>query len=160
MRDEVQDCAQIKKARCTKAGAMVFCLCNTQIAFSLQTTSSPHIFVYNNTSTSISPYVEHPNRLWHYCFQQLTNVLIMVSNSSINSLVLDLPPSCIAFCPTQPDLFAVGTYYLHPREGSQNKNGISVREEAEDIQTSITSAPQKRSGNVILFRLENDGVTV
>ena len=46
---------------------------------------------------------------------------------SIHSQTLDLPPSCIQFCPSQPGIFCVGTYYLHPKqeqEQEQEQKGI------------------------------------
>lgn len=64
----------------------------------------------------------------------------MTSILSIVSETLPLPPSCIAFCPTQPNLFVVGTYLLHKDE-SEIINGKEM-------------AWQKRSGSLILFRIE------
>lgn len=63
----------------------------------------------------------------------------MTSIPSLLSQTLPLPPSCIAFCPTQPDLFIVGTYFLHPNENI--------------VVNGQTTPWQKRSGSLILFRL-------
>lgn len=67
----------------------------------------------------------------------------MSTISSLVSQTLPVPPSCIAFCPTQPDLLVVGTYLLH-------------KDESEVVNGSILPW-QKRTGSLILFRLEEDG---
>lgn len=59
--------------------------------------------------------------------------------ASIQSLTLDLPPSCIEFCPEYPDYFCVGTYSL-------------VEDEARAQGDS--SRPQSRHGSIVVFRLE------
>lgn len=66
----------------------------------------------------------------------------MTSISSLISQPLDLPPSCIAFCPTQPEIFVVGTYFLHKDE--------------QEVVNGQTLPWQKRSGSLIIFRLEHD----
>jgi diphthamide biosynthesis protein 7 len=58
--------------------------------------------------------------------------------ASIHSAVIDLPPSAVAFCPSNPEYYVVGTYFLHP---------TAAGEESSD-------APQKRIGTLILYRLE------
>lgn len=65
----------------------------------------------------------------------------MTSISSLSSQTLPLPPSCIVFCPTQPDLFVVGTYFLHKDE-NETINGKEM-------------SWQKRTGSLILFRIAN-----
>lgn len=67
----------------------------------------------------------------------------MTAVSSLLSQTLPLPPSCIAFCPTQPSIFIVGTYFLHKDEPAII-NGKSM-------------PWQKRTGSLILFRLESEG---
>jgi diphthamide biosynthesis protein 7 len=94
--------------------------------------------------------------------------------SSVTSLTLDLPPSCIALCPTHPRFFAVGTYFLHP---SVEKNGDSLAEQPAESFKKKDSAesaiddedddntgnedhatadpqPQKRTGSLSLFDLD------
>lgn len=57
--------------------------------------------------------------------------------SSDTSTVLDIPPSAAAFCPSHPDYYVVGTYLLHRNdEGQETSEG-----------------PQKRTGTLILYRL-------
>lgn len=58
--------------------------------------------------------------------------------SSSCSTVIDIPPSAVAFCPSHPEYYVVGTYFLHrTAEGEQPSD-----------------APQKRTGTLILYRLE------
>lgn len=96
--------------------------------------------------------------------------------SSIQSLTLDLPPSCIAFCPRQPQLFVVGTYHLHRKEqegdlSAENQKSTTADPLLDDTNTpnetlseddnaqSSTSqkeAPQKRTGTLTLFHLDDD----
>jgi diphthamide biosynthesis protein 7 len=69
--------------------------------------------------------------------------------SSETSAVLDLPPSAVAFCPSHPDYYVVGTYFLHPKEATTtNDSNNNSSEEPSD------EAPQKRTGTLILYRLE------
>ncbi|TKA62370.1 hypothetical protein B0A55_11547 [Friedmanniomyces simplex] len=78
----------------------------------------------------------------------------MTSISSTRSLNLDLPPSCIAFCPTQPRLFVVGTYHLHDSTTAKEEPASSAAEgEASDHEDGAVEAAQKRSGSLILYEL-------
>ena len=63
---------------------------------------------------------------------------------SETSTVLDLPPSAVAFCPSHPEFYVVGTYFLHPKKETDESKGEESSEEA----------PQKRTGTLILYRLE------
>jgi diphthamide biosynthesis protein 7 len=67
---------------------------------------------------------------------------------SETSTILDLPPSAVAFCPSNPDYYVVGTYFLHPKE----ENNHSKNEESSD------EVPQKRTGTLILYRLEGSAL--
>ncbi|KAK3698775.1 hypothetical protein LTR37_016779 [Vermiconidia calcicola] len=77
----------------------------------------------------------------------------MAAITSIRSLTLDLPPSCIAFCPTLPQYFVVGTYFLHPEEEQQ-----SAAAQDDEVTSADEDVQQKRSGSLILFRLEGDEI--
>ncbi|KAF2772547.1 hypothetical protein EJ03DRAFT_187499 [Teratosphaeria nubilosa] len=83
----------------------------------------------------------------------------MTSLNSIYSERLDLPPSCVAFCPTSPECFVVGTYFLHPKH--EQKNAVS---DAVDGPNSTAAGAgsddeaQKRSGSLILYRLTDDHI--
>lgn len=59
--------------------------------------------------------------------------------SSAKSTILDIPPSAVAFCPSHPKYYVVGTYLLHRNnEGQESSDG-----------------PQKRTGTLILYKLED-----
>jgi diphthine methyl ester acylhydrolase len=81
----------------------------------------------------------------------------MATTQSLWSTTLELPPSCIAFCPTEPDLIVVGTYYLHNATSQREK-----REHNDDETVSgadATSAAQSRSGSLLLYQIrDGDGV--
>jgi diphthamide biosynthesis protein 7 len=68
--------------------------------------------------------------------------------TSETSTILDLPPSAVAFCPSHPDYYVVGTYFLHPKEVIDD----SKNEESSD------EAPQKRTGTLVLYRLEGSAL--
>ena len=91
----------------------------------------------------------------------------MAQLQSLASLTLDLPPSCIAFCPSKPQFFVVGTYLLHAKEqrsGGSNTAGAgddeahgSIQREGESVADESGNGMQVRSGSLILFRLNLDG---
>lgn len=60
--------------------------------------------------------------------------------SSIEWQTLDLPPSCIEFCPAHPDYFCVGTYNLEKDEARAQGN---------------TSRPQNRNGSILVFKVDD-----
>ncbi|KAF2147162.1 uncharacterized protein K452DRAFT_261405 [Aplosporella prunicola CBS 121167] len=70
----------------------------------------------------------------------------MASISSLHSLTLELPPSCIEFVPGHRDLFVVGTYYL---DRSADEDSGEVAEDTE-------KKSQQRSGSLLLFQLDGD----
>jgi diphthamide biosynthesis protein 7 len=80
----------------------------------------------------------------------------MISIDPIKSLILDLPPSCIEFCPVARDYFVVGTYFLEKKEQDASVEDAAVDEEekSEDVEEK----PQTRTGSLILFRIEGDDV--
>ncbi|KAK0255044.1 hypothetical protein B0A54_05868 [Friedmanniomyces endolithicus] len=84
----------------------------------------------------------------------------MTSISSTRSLTLDLPPSCIAFCPTQPHLSIVGTYHLHDNRTTTHKPTPSATDadEAADDQDDTAQPAQTRSGSLILYELNGDEI--
>ncbi|EME42081.1 hypothetical protein DOTSEDRAFT_54538 [Dothistroma septosporum NZE10] len=96
----------------------------------------------------------------------------MTAISSTTSLTLDLPPSCIQFSPRHPELFVVGTYFLHGREQQGNlstditqlSSDASVDNEDNPVDDTTDPTPaqpqaQKRTGSLSLFKLENDQIT-
>ncbi|KAJ4255032.1 hypothetical protein NW762_009836 [Fusarium torreyae] len=70
--------------------------------------------------------------------------------SSKVSLTLDLPPSCIQFCPAHPELFVVGTYNLQKDED----NAQEGKEEGDDDSSGATKTPQSRNGSLLVFRVD------
>lgn len=75
------------------------------------------------------------------------------SISSVQSMILDLPPSCIEFCPAHPSYFVVGTYYLEKEEEAAQGNG-----DAQDQPAAEAWKPQSRNGSLIVFRLKDGNV--
>ncbi|KAI6747571.1 hypothetical protein HG530_015804 [Fusarium avenaceum] len=71
--------------------------------------------------------------------------------SSKVSLILDLPPSCIQFCPVHPDLFVVGTYNLEKNEQDIQEN----KQDSDDgeVVTAIKT-PQSRNGSLLVYRVD------
>ncbi|THV83113.1 WD40 repeat-like protein [Aureobasidium pullulans] len=81
----------------------------------------------------------------------------MTSINSIQSLILDLPPSCIEFCPVARDYFVVGTYFLEKKEQEATAEDTTENnsdEESEDVEKK----PQTRTGSLILFKIDGDKV--
>jgi diphthamide biosynthesis protein 7 len=78
----------------------------------------------------------------------------MTSINSIQSLILDLPPSCIEFCPVARDYFVVGTYFLEKKE--QDASVGDAAEDQEEKSEDVDTKPQTRTGSLILFKVEGD----
>ncbi|EME81522.1 uncharacterized protein MYCFIDRAFT_119031, partial [Pseudocercospora fijiensis CIRAD86] len=87
----------------------------------------------------------------------------MAQVDAVCSLTLDLPPSCIAFCPNQSNFFVVGTYYLHGKEQQgdvrEANNAEPPSEDPKNTPPSAGESAQKRTGSLILFQLEQDNIT-
>ncbi|KAF1984460.1 hypothetical protein K402DRAFT_413934 [Aulographum hederae CBS 113979] len=69
--------------------------------------------------------------------------------SSDFRLELDLPPSCMAFCPHDPQYLVVGTYHLNRQEDANQSDT-----QDEDHQR------QKRTGSLILLKVVQAHVTI
>ncbi|KAI1371019.1 hypothetical protein F4677DRAFT_436932 [Hypoxylon crocopeplum] len=65
----------------------------------------------------------------------------------LRSLTLDLPPSCIEFCPSHPDYFVVGTYNLHKEDEPDADIPIG------DDEQQTRKHSQTRNGSLVLFKL-------
>ncbi|KAH0369902.1 WD40 repeat-like protein, partial [Aureobasidium melanogenum] len=76
--------------------------------------------------------------------------------TSIQSQILDLPPSCIEFCPASHDYFVVGTYFLEKKEQDASVENAAGEEEEKSEDTD--KKPQTRTGSLILFKVEGDEV--
>ncbi|THX58790.1 WD40 repeat-like protein [Aureobasidium pullulans] len=79
----------------------------------------------------------------------------MTSIYSIQSLVLDLPPSCIEFCPVARDYFVVGTYFLEKKEQEATAEDTAENNNDEESE-EVEKKPQTRTGSLILFKVEDD----
>ncbi|KAI8670794.1 hypothetical protein NCS57_00552200 [Fusarium keratoplasticum] len=66
--------------------------------------------------------------------------------SSKVSLTLDLPPSCIQFCPAHPEFFVVGTYNLQ-------KGDTQEAQGEDDESVAAAKTPQSRNGSLLVFKL-------
>jgi diphthamide biosynthesis protein 7 len=75
----------------------------------------------------------------------------MTSINSTQSLILDLPPSCIEFCPVARDYFVVGTYFLEKKE-----QDAAAANDEEEKSEDVDKEPQTRTGSLILFKVEGD----
>lgn len=67
--------------------------------------------------------------------------------SPLKTLTLDLPPSCIEFCPAYPEYFVVGTYNLEKEEPDTGDPATPEQDE----KTQPRQQPQSRNGSLILF---------
>lgn len=65
----------------------------------------------------------------------------------LKTLTLDLPPSCIEFCPAHPEYFVVGTYNLERQDSDLRNQAASEEDEA----TPQRQQPQGRNGSLVLF---------
>lgn len=72
--------------------------------------------------------------------------------NSLQSMRLDLPPSCIEFCPRFPSHFLVGTYYLDTNEAEGN--GTVEDSDGDDVEVDAKHA-QSKSGSIIVFELKD-----
>lgn len=66
---------------------------------------------------------------------------------SMQSLTLDLPPSCLQFCRKYPSYFVIGTYNLQREEG-----------DAAEAELGPQKKPQSRNGSLLVFNI-GDGLT-
>lgn len=73
------------------------------------------------------------------------------------SLTLDLPPSCMQFCPLHPAYFVVGTYNL---QKDDNAGGQVHHVGSEDDSGTIAKKPQSRDGSLVVFRVDGEDLSV
>ncbi|THX75930.1 WD40 repeat-like protein [Aureobasidium pullulans] len=81
----------------------------------------------------------------------------MTSIDSIQSPVLDLPPSCIEFCPVARDYFVVGTYFLEKKEQEATAEDTAENNNDEESE-EVEKKPQTRTGSLILSKIDGDKV--
>ena len=75
--------------------------------------------------------------------------------SSIQSIHLDLPPSCLEFCPIHPSYFLVGTYNLQKDDVAADPHD-EVAEDGETEKEAVTAKLQSRNGSIIVFNLDKE----
>lgn len=75
--------------------------------------------------------------------------------ASVFSEELDLPPSCVEFCPAHPSYFLVGTYNLQKpdEEAGELDHSQDDVDAAETTRQTRGKKPQSRNGTVIVFEL-------
>lgn len=75
--------------------------------------------------------------------------------ASRQSLTLELPPSCIEFCPAHPNCFVVGTYNLQKTDEAPSEDGEEAGSDGDDPQ-AVETAPQSqnRNGSLVVFQLD------
>lgn len=69
------------------------------------------------------------------------------------SVQLDLPPSCVEFCPAFPSYFLIGTYNLQKDDAPAPESDDGGGDDA--FQSATPAKTQSRNGSVIVFRLAN-----
>ncbi|KAK4124184.1 hypothetical protein N657DRAFT_594807 [Parathielavia appendiculata] len=82
---------------------------------------------------------------------------------SLKSQTLNLPPSCVEFCPAFPSYFLVGTYSLQPESTGTSNNADTHANADSDMEgdghLSRPKQPQSRNGSIIAFRLVDGNLT-
>ncbi|KAK3690038.1 hypothetical protein B0T22DRAFT_379086 [Podospora appendiculata] len=80
--------------------------------------------------------------------------------SSLQSLHLDLPPSCLEFCPAHLSFFLVGTYNLqkHEEDSASAAESAGSESDKDDAQTASSAKAQNRNGSIIAFQVSNDKI--
>lgn len=73
--------------------------------------------------------------------------------ASLQSLVLDLPPSCAEFCPAHPEYLVVGTYNLQ-----KDDTEPAPAQEGNENGDAAAPNPQNRNGSLIVLKVEGDDV--
>ena len=74
---------------------------------------------------------------------------------STQSLQLDLPPSCVEFCPAHPSYFLVGTYNLQKDEEARVADD---EQDHDESQAAGPAKPQTRNGSIVAFRLTDNNL--
>ena len=72
--------------------------------------------------------------------------------SSKVSLTLDLPPSCVQFCPAHPEYFVIGTYNLQKEEGTEDHQDASRGDTAVKEEGDEPKKTQSRNGSLVVYR--------
>ncbi|KAL2142773.1 hypothetical protein VTI28DRAFT_726 [Corynascus sepedonium] len=79
---------------------------------------------------------------------------------SLKSEILELPPSCVEFCPAFPSYFLVGTYSLQQEPENAVSDDADAGSDSERDGLPVTpKQPQSRNGSIVIFRLADGDVT-
>lgn len=113
----------------------------------------PHLPVSAHVSWPESTHHAPSSRVTGFT-QILALRLAIMANTSIlvkqfQSFQLDLPPSCIEFCPVHPSFLLVGTYNLV----KDDSEVLAQDDEADPKQYEKPKKSQNRNGSVIAFKL-------
>ncbi|KAJ6780893.1 hypothetical protein PWT90_05553 [Aphanocladium album] len=68
--------------------------------------------------------------------------------SPIESIILDLPPSCLQFCRRYPGYFVIGTYNLQREEEETT--------ESATVDSSAEKKAQSRNGSLLVYRISGE----
>ncbi|KAI9783599.1 MAG: hypothetical protein M1835_003781 [Candelina submexicana] len=118
----------------------------------------PHLLEVEPTSGPSSPTKGHTTN--HLPMHAVTRLKPAEEScreiASLSSIVLDLPPSCVEFSPTAPNLVVVGTYYLEDESTAivQDTNSAS----SSTISGFESTSGQQRSGSLILLELSEPDI--
>ncbi|EEA18997.1 hypothetical protein TMatcc_010460 [Talaromyces marneffei ATCC 18224] len=78
--------------------------------------------------------------------------------SSVETKYLDQPPSCLEFCPVDPNYFVVGTYLLQETRESAEEKTSKAGDEDEDEGIASGSVKQTKTGSLQLWHLDATAV--
>lgn len=76
--------------------------------------------------------------------------------ASTAHVTLDLPPSCVQFCPSDDRFFVVGTYNLE-KDSAQTRS-VAVDRNSHEEEDLTFSAPQSRNGSLLLFLIDGSSL--
>ncbi|KAK4194393.1 hypothetical protein QBC40DRAFT_270155 [Triangularia verruculosa] len=76
--------------------------------------------------------------------------------NSIWSQELDLPPSCVEFCPAHPSYFLVGTYNLQKDDAEPQPEKETKEGDDESSQPAKPKKTQSRNGSILVFQLQDN----
>ncbi|KAG6056978.1 hypothetical protein E4U32_005437 [Claviceps aff. humidiphila group G2b] len=78
--------------------------------------------------------------------------------ASTAHVTLDLPPSCVQFCPSDDRFFVVGTYNLE-KDSAQTRS-VAVDRNSHEEEDLTFSAPQSRNGSLLLFLIDGSSLNL
>ncbi|KAG5937897.1 hypothetical protein E4U60_001626 [Claviceps pazoutovae] len=79
--------------------------------------------------------------------------------ASTAHVTLDLPPSCVQFCPSDDRFFVVGTYNLE-KDSAQTRSVVALDQNSHEEEDLNFSAPQSRNGSLLLFLIDGSSLNL